>query len=288
MLRKKFYVSYNWAVLSHITAGDHVGSTCGFLTHSWDISWMILVVINMFIGYAVMLTANWCVGSIWGPNRTRTSPCWSAGGAALWQDDPLLSGTQVSRPNPYHCLRSGLQRPMLVSCVFCVFRALVINEFVRLLLQLCYIATVLYRSTCISQHLQFKNWRTLLEQSFTAQVLIATSAFGLGRRCARVLLNGVTCTVSVPYCYWLQTAGQYRCVYFVKMLPFEQFWLVINAYWSATAIVKRLLVHGQVTIIFVVSVGLFVCLCRVFLSRLWSDFDQTLDVCYMSGSSCAR
>ena len=36
-----------------------------------------------------------------------------------------------------------------------------------------------------------------------------------------------------------------------------------------------LLVHSQVTIIFVVSVGLFVCLCRVFLSRLWSDFDQT-------------
>ena len=36
-----------------------------------------------------------------------------------------------------------------------------------------------------------------------------------------------------------------------------------------------LLVHGQVTIIFVVSVGLSVCLCRVFLSRLWSDFDQT-------------
>ena len=40
-----------------------------------------------------------------------------------------------------------------------------------------------------------------------------------------------------------------------------------------------LLVHGQVTIIFVVSVGLsvclFVCLCRVLLSRLWSDFDQT-------------
>jgi len=39
------------------------------------------------------------------------------------------------------------------------------------------------------------------------------------------------------------------------------------------------LVHGQVTIIFVVSVGLSVCLsvclCRVFLSCLWSDFDQT-------------
>ena len=36
-----------------------------------------------------------------------------------------------------------------------------------------------------------------------------------------------------------------------------------------------LLVHGQVTIIFVVSVCLSVCLCRVFLGRLWSDFDQT-------------
>jgi len=41
----------------------------------------------------------------------------------------------------------------------------------------------------------------------------------------------------------------------------------------------HLLVHGQVTIIFVVSVCLFVCLfvclCRVFLSRLRSDLDQT-------------
>jgi len=36
-----------------------------------------------------------------------------------------------------------------------------------------------------------------------------------------------------------------------------------------------LLVHGQVTIIFVVSVCLSACLCRVFLSRLRSDLDQT-------------
>jgi len=36
------------------------------------------------------------------------------------------------------------------------------------------------------------------------------------------------------------------------------------------------LVHGQVTIIFVVSVGLSACLfVQSFLSRLWSDFDQT-------------
>jgi len=44
---------------------------------------------------------------------------------------------------------------------------------------------------------------------------------------------------------------------------------------------KTILVHGQVTIIFVEPVGLSVCLsvclffCAVFLSRLWSDFDQT-------------
>jgi len=40
-------------------------------------------------------------------------------------------------------------------------------------------------------------------------------------------------------------------------------------------VTDELLVHGQVTIIFVVSVCFSVCLCRVFLSRLWSDFDQT-------------
>jgi len=34
------------------------------------------------------------------------------------------------------------------------------------------------------------------------------------------------------------------------------------------------LVHGQVTIIFAVSVCLSVC-AEFFLSRLWSDFDQT-------------
>ena len=39
--------------------------------------------------------------------------------------------------------------------------------------------------------------------------------------------------------------------------------------------VPGFLVHGQVTIIFVVSVCLSVCLCRVFLSRLRSDLDQT-------------
>ena len=37
---------------------------------------------------------------------------------------------------------------------------------------------------------------------------------------------------------------------------------------SLTYLLTYLLVHGQVTIIFVVSVCLFVCLCRVFLSRL--------------------
>ena len=50
-----------------------------------------------------------------------------------------------------------------------------------------------------------------------------------------------------------------------------------SAYSNCTAFVGHLrvppswgvkLVHGQVTIIFVVSVGLSVCLCRVFLSRV--------------------
>ena len=52
--------------------------------------------------------------------------------------------------------------------------------------------------------------------------------------------------------------------------------------WTYSLKRSELLVHVQVTIIFVVSVGLsvclsvclFVCLCRVFLSRLWSDFNQ--------------
>ena len=35
-----------------------------------------------------------------------------------------------------------------------------------------------------------------------------------------------------------------------------------------STIALEVLVHGQVTIIFVVSVCLFVCLCKVFLSRL--------------------
>jgi len=39
--------------------------------------------------------------------------------------------------------------------------------------------------------------------------------------------------------------------------------------------ITMFLLQGQVTIIFLVSVGLSVCLCRVFLSRLWSDFDET-------------
>ena len=50
--------------------------------------------------------------------------------------------------------------------------------------------------------------------------------------------------------------------------------------WSGSMFIYNiLLVHGQVTIIFVVSLCLFVCLflclCRVFLSRLRSDLDQT-------------
>ena len=53
------------------------------------------------------------------------------------------------------------------------------------------------------------------------------------------------------------------------------------ATWVCYTCITPVLVHGKVTIIFVVSVCLsvclsvFVCLCRVFLSRLRSDLDQT-------------
>jgi len=47
------------------------------------------------------------------------------------------------------------------------------------------------------------------------------------------------------------------------------------------------LVHGQVTIIFVVSVGLSVCLfVQSFSQPSLIRFRSNLDICYMSGSSC--
>jgi len=54
---------------------------------------------------------------------------------------------------------------------------------------------------------------------------------------------------------------------------------------------KEFLVHGQVTIIFVMSVGLSVCLFVCLFVQSFSQlslirFRSNLDVCYMSGSSC--
>ena len=47
------------------------------------------------------------------------------------------------------------------------------------------------------------------------------------------------------------------------------------------------LVHGQVTIIFVASVGLSVCLfVQSFSQPSLIRFRSNLDICYMSGSSC--
>jgi len=81
-----------------------------------------------------------------------------------------------------------------------------------------------------------------------------------------------------------------KCSGWLQQLPHEyscQNYFISFQTWFR---VKIKLVHGQVTIILVVSVCLFVCLsvclfvclCRVFLSRLRSDLDQTS----MSGSSC--
>jgi len=56
---------------------------------------------------------------------------------------------------------------------------------------------------------------------------------------------------------------------------------------SIQPLLKPLLVHGQVTIIFVVSVCLFVCLfVQSFSQPSLIRFRSHLDVCYMSGSSC--
>ena len=49
-----------------------------------------------------------------------------------------------------------------------------------------------------------------------------------------------------------------------------------------TSCAQHSLVHVQVTIIFVVSLCLFVCLCRVFLSRPRSDLDQTRTQCHVT------
>jgi len=46
------------------------------------------------------------------------------------------------------------------------------------------------------------------------------------------------------------------------------------------------LVHGQVTITFVVSVGLSVCLSVQFFSAVFDPISINVDICYMSGSSC--
>ena len=48
-----------------------------------------------------------------------------------------------------------------------------------------------------------------------------------------------------------------------------------------------MLVHGQVTIIFVVSVCLSVCLfVQSFSQPSLIRFQSNFDICYMSGSSC--
>jgi len=65
------------------------------------------------------------------------------------------------------------------------------------------------------------------------------------------------------HCYILKTCIDYCSIH--SLAVFTLF----------TTVQVAFLVHGQVTISFVVSVCLSVCLCRVFLSHLWSDFDQT-------------
>ena len=75
----------------------------------------------------------------------------------------------------------------------------------------------------------------------------------------------------------------------VVMLAVSQFDFIVR--WSTTPswllIYCKILVHGQVTIIFVVSVCLSVCLfVQSFSQPSLIRFRSILDICYMSGSSC--
>jgi len=86
---------------------------------------------------------------------------------------------------------------------------------------------------------------------------------------------------------------------FVLFIIYFSFWTAVRADFSAFLFLLGypvvFLVHGQVTIIFVVSVGLSVCLfVCLFVYLFVQSFSQpslirfrsNLDICYMSGSSC--
>ena len=108
------------------------------------------------------------------------------------------------------------------------------------------------------------------------------------RMCVWCFIDVLVCIFSLPsvhWCCWLGIRKSNRP--FKKLSDEVLAWLPVWLEPSTNVLhmvqlmplLPPSLVHGQVTIIFVVSVGLsvclFVCLCRVFLSRLWSDFDQT-------------
>jgi len=99
------------------------------------------------------------------------------------------------------------------------------------------------------------------------------------------------CTLVPPGVYHRTVHARLRCGLFVKLLrP-----LVDSRTAQKHVRLSCVLVHGQVTIIFVVSVGLSVCLSVcLFVCLFVQSFSQpalirfrsNLDICYMSGSSC--
>jgi len=102
------------------------------------------------------------------------------------------------------------------------------------------------------------------------------------------LLHAVICKIQCPQSYndwdsWVVCLIVWMFEYGSEIDPAQYRTFVMKTWdlslntWLRIRLATNafILVHGQVTIIFVVFVCLFVCLCRVFLSRLWSDFDQT-------------
>jgi len=99
----------------------------------------------------------------------------------------------------------------------------------------------------------------------------------------------ITLMLFTVYRYKIETV---KCLFFftgyyiMTFVIFTVYFIFYPAFSMCAVIIFSycyFLVHGQVTIILVVSVCLSVCLsiclsvclCRGFLSRLWSDFDQT-------------
>ena len=91
----------------------------------------------------------------------------------------------------------------------------------------------------------------------------------------------VRCTADISLC---RECGQYYTLGYVVLVCARS---TVDGGRAITTVSVIVLVHGQVTIIFIVSVCLSVCLfVQSFSQPSLIRFRSSLDICYMSGSSC--